>query len=120
MTTATPFRTLLVANRGEIALRVMRTARRMGFGTIAVHSTADAAAAHVGYADRAELIGGPLPAESYLTIPAIIAAAKRAGADAIHPGYGFLAENAAFAAACRAAGLVFVGAPPDTIEGQGP
>ncbi len=117
--TATPFRTLLVANRGEIALRIFSTARRMGLATVAVYSSADAGSRHVHFADRAVLIGGPLPAESYLNIPAIIAAAKASGADAIHPGYGFLAENAGFAQACREAGLVFVGPSPESIAAMG-
>jgi geranyl-CoA carboxylase alpha subunit len=119
MVTATPFRTLLVANRGEIAMRIMATAQSLGLSTVAVHSSADAGTAHVHAADRAVLIGGPRPAESYLNIPAIIAAAKATGADAIHPGYGFLAENAAFARACREAGIVFVGPSPESIEAMG-
>ncbi|QCK85508.1 acetyl-CoA carboxylase biotin carboxylase subunit [Phreatobacter aquaticus] len=117
--TATAFRTILIANRGEIALRIMATARRMGFATVAVYSDADAEALHVRMADRAVRIGGSRPAESYLNIPAIIEAARRAGADAIHPGYGFLAENAAFARAVQAAGLVFIGPSPQAIDAMG-
>jgi len=112
---ATPFSKVLVANRGEIALRVMRSARALGYRTVAVYSTADADARHVQAADQAVCIGEPLPAESYLRIEAIIKAAHRTGADAIHPGYGFLAENPRFAAACREAGLVFIGPSPEAI-----
>ena len=105
------FRTLLIANRGEIACRIARTARRLGIETVAVFSEADAHALHVQAADRAYPIG-PAPArDSYLNIPRIIAAARGAGAEAIHPGYGFLSENPAFAEACAAAGIVFVGPP---------
>src|ERR1700760_328432 len=103
------FKTLLIANRGEIALRVMRTARRMGLATVAVYSDADAGALHVRKADRAIRIGSAAPRESYLNIEAVIAAAKASGAGAIHPGYGFLSENAEFAEACVAAGIIFVG-----------
>jgi geranyl-CoA carboxylase alpha subunit len=115
----TPFRKILIANRGEIALRIMRTARRLGHGVVAVYSRPDAAALHVREADEAVCIGETLPAQSYLRIEAIIAAAKYAGADAVHPGYGFLAENEDFAQACHDAGLVFIGPSPDAIKAMG-
>ena len=113
------FRSLLIANRGEISLRIQRTARRMGLRTVAVYSDADREARHAREADNAARIGGPLPRDSYLNVPAIIAAARRTGADAVHPGYGFLAENAVFAEAVLAAGLVWVGPPPAAIRAMG-
>lgn len=110
---------LLVANRGEIALRVMRSAREMGIKTVAVYSEADRKALHVRYADEAVCIGPPPSAESYLLIEKIIAAARQTGADAIHPGYGFLSENEDFAAACEKEGLIFIGPPASAIELMG-
>src|SRR5690242_3197273 len=113
------FQTLLIANRGEIACRIARTARRMGIATIAVYSDADANALHVKAADRAVLIG-PAPArDSYLNIPRIVEAAQRSGAQATHPGYGFLSENPAFAEACANAGIVFVGPPASAMRAMG-
>lgn len=113
------FRKLLIANRGEIAVRVMRTARRLGIATIAVYSDADANSAHVEAADEAVRIGASPPRESYLNIDAVISAARRSEADAIHPGYGFLSENAGFAEACASAGIAFVGPPPAAIRAMG-
>src|SRR4051812_23696066 len=99
------FTKILIANRGEIACRIARTAKALGYRTVAVFSDADAAAPHVRQADEAVRIGPPRAQESYLNIEALLAAAKLAGADAVHPGYGFLSENAAFADACGDAGL---------------
>ncbi|MDE0725630.1 MAG: ATP-grasp domain-containing protein, partial [Alphaproteobacteria bacterium] len=113
------FRKILIANRGEIACRVMRTAHRLGAATVAVYSEADANAMHVAMADEAVLIGPPPVQESYLLMDRIIEAAKRTRAEAIHPGYGFLSENAAFAEACAAAGIVFIGPPASAIRAMG-
>lgn len=110
---------ILVANRGEIALRVMRSAREMGIKTVAVYSEADREALHVRFADEAVFIGPPPSSESYLKIEKIIAAAKQTGAQAIHPGYGFLSENEAFAQAIEAAGMIFIGPSAKSIEMMG-
>ncbi|MGB1374039.1 MAG: biotin carboxylase N-terminal domain-containing protein, partial [Aequoribacter sp.] len=111
--------TLLIANRGEIAIRVMKTAREMGIRTIAVYSEADAQAAHVRAADQAVCIGAGPVGSSYLRADVILDVAKRMGADAVHPGYGFLSENAGFAKACAEAGIVFVGPPTLAIDVMG-
>jgi len=113
------FTTILIANRGEIARRVIRTARALGYRTVAVYSDADADAPHVAEADRAVRIGPAPVADSYLSIPALLHAATLGGADAVHPGYGFLSENADFAAAVEAAGLVFIGPTPEAIRLMG-
>src|SRR5215475_8848479 len=113
------FRTLLIANRGEIACRVIRTARALGLRTVAVYSEADAGAMHVAMADSAVLLGPARARDSYLNIEAVINAAKKTGAEAIHPGYGFLSENAEFAEACVKAGIVFVGPTAEMMTAMG-
>ncbi|HNW45229.1 MAG TPA: acetyl-CoA carboxylase biotin carboxylase subunit [Elusimicrobiales bacterium] len=113
------FKKVLIANRGEIAIRVIRTLREMKIASVAVYSQADHSSLHVRLADEAVCIGPALARESYLSIPAIIAAAKITGADAIHPGYGFLSENAEFSAACRDNGITFIGPSPKSIQQLG-
>jgi acetyl-CoA carboxylase biotin carboxylase subunit len=113
------FRKVLIANRGEIALRVHRACHELGLSTVAVYSTADADSLHVKFADESVCIGPPSPRESYLNIHALLSAAEVTGADAVHPGYGFLSENAQFARACKEMGLTFIGPSPDAIERMG-
>ena len=113
------FKKILVANRGEIALRVIRTCKEMGIQTVAVYSTADSESLHVKFADEAVCIGPAASSESYLKISNIIAAAEITNADAIHPGYGFLSENARFSKICEEHGIKFIGASPDMIDRMG-
>lgn len=113
------FKKILIANRGEIALRIIRACKELGIKTVAVHSTADAHALHVRFADQSVCIGPAKSADSYLHVPSIISAAEITGAEAIHPGYGFLAENSSFAEVCNSAGIKFIGPSPDSIRVMG-
>jgi acetyl-CoA carboxylase biotin carboxylase subunit len=113
------FKKILIANRGEIALRVLRACRELGVKTVAVHSEADARSLHVRFADEAVCIGPAAPSKSYLNVPAIISAAEISGADAIHPGYGFLSENAEFARICAKCGITFIGPTPESMRAWG-
>src|SRR5690242_19188954 len=113
------FRKVLIANRGEIAVRIIRTLREMGIRPVAVYSDADRAALHVRMADEASHIGPALSTESYLRIDRMLEAARAHGAEAIHPGYGFLSENAEFATACERSGIVFIGPPAEAIRKMG-
>src|SRR6185369_13052796 len=113
------FRKILIANRGEIALRVILACKELGIKTVAVHSTADADALHVKFADEDVCIGPPASRDSYLNISAVLSAAEITGAEAVHPGYGFLSENAHFAEVCREVGLTFIDPSPDVIRRMG-
>ena len=113
------FKKILIANRGEIALRIIRTCKEMGIRTVAVYSTADADSLHVRFADEAVCIGPPEAHDSYLSIPRIMAAVEITNTDALHPGYGFLAENADFAEVCHEYGIKFIGPTPDQMRKMG-
>ena len=113
------FKKILIANRGEIALRIIRTCKEMGIRTVAVYSTADKDSLHVRFADEAVCVGPPASKDSYLKIPNIIAAAEITNSDAIHPGYGFLSENAQFSRICQEHKIKFIGARPEQIDGMG-
>src|SRR6266436_3943864 len=116
---AARFRKVLIANRGEIAVRITRTLHEMGIAAVAVHSDADRGSLHVRVADEAYSIGKAAASESYLRIDEILRVAKKSGAEAIHPGYGFLSENREFAAACERAGIAFIGPPASAMEAMG-
>src|SRR5258705_9080598 len=113
------FRKVLIANRGAIACRIIRTLRRMGVASVAVYSEADRHSPHLGQAGESVFIGPPPPAQSYLSIPSLLEAARKTRAEAIHPGYGFLSENAEFAEACLAHGIVFIGPTPEQMRAVG-